>query len=379
MSFPFGFGAPKLPSPESKLSVEKKKCTLDQEDILKRQLDSLTNLFNKNPSFKGFYDDFKKVNQEFQRYSQAKKIRLLLLYYIKKYNDIDTPHARDCVDYIFALNNQYKWLNTFDLNFVYGFAFNNEIINKEIKEQLYLDVNGNPLKYAVNKCNNKLAEWLINNVFSGLTLKDNQFKYIHDGINKKDCFDSRVKELFNNYYYMYDDPELKSLKLEFNKGGINALKTVLINLNLHYINTDNISEKTILGKKIMHIVKRIIKNNKDNKVFYNDILPELIANIAYKNKYAEYADRNRSKMNIKYELIPDNYIFVKYIIDRLPPINPKEIENFINQVKNEIIKFTTVGRNLARRDNIIITNNITDYIKNDLIMENNNNKGCIIS
>ena len=379
MSFAFEYKTTKIPSQADKQYVGKVKCPLIQEDLLKRQPDSLIKMLDENSSLKGFYNNLRQINQEFQRYSQAKKIQLLLLYYIKKYNNKDTPHARDCVEYIFGLNEQKNWLNIFDLNFVYGFAFDNgiyEIVNKEIKEHLELNIDGNPLKYAVNKCDNILAEWLINNVFSGLKLKDNQFKYIYDAINKKNCFNSTVITLFNNYYNMYDNPKLKSLELEINRGiDINALKTGLINLYLQYINTNDISEKTILGKQIMHIIKRIIK--KDNKVFYNDILPELIAKIASKN-YKKESLRRGGGAPYKYtfKLIKDNYIFVKYIIDNIPPISSAKFKDFSQDIDYNL---DILVREPALRfqGDKIESKNITDYVINELIKETSGN--CIIS
>lgn len=217
---PFYTIVPKLPSKESKPTVRKGSCNLDEEHILNRKSDSMNELLRSNPAFKDFYDNFKEVNEKYRTYSQAKKIQLLLLYYIKKYTSLD--HARDCIGYIFALNDQYKWLDSTDLKFVYSFAFNNrryEIVNKALKDELSLDKdlgNENPLRYAVKDCNNEVLLWLLYNVLLNVNLK--QFNFINDIVyNVKKCFSRDVVEGYKYIYNNFDDAFFKTIDLIFQR------------------------------------------------------------------------------------------------------------------------------------------------------------------
>ena len=241
MAFAFGFETPKLPLKDSKPVIKKGGCELIEKDITNREASSMNELLRSNLSFKDFYMHFTEVNEKYKTYSKAKKIQLLLFYYIKKYNDKNI-HARDCIDYIFALNNKYKLLNDIDLKFVYSFAFNNkvyEIINKEIKEQLGVNVNGNPLEYAVKNCNNDVLLWLLYNVLLNVNLK--QFKFINDIVfNTKNCFSNEVIESYKYFYNNYNDAFYKTIDL-------------------------------ILQRQDMKLFKKIIKDNNNNNQLLHDI------------------------------------------------------------------------------------------------------------
>ena len=299
MSFAFEFNTPKLPLKESKPNVRKGGCELDENELVKRQRESLGKLLLSNRKFKQFYEDFIQVNQEFADYSQAKKIQLLLLYYIKKYNDRDTPHARDCIGYIFDLNNQNHWLNTFDLKFVYSFAFNNgiyEIVNKALKEELSLNKdlgNENPLRYAVKDCNNEVLLWLLYNVLLNVNLK--QFNFINDIVNNtKKCFSLDVVEGYKYIYYNFDNAFFKTIDL-------------------------------IVNRKDMKLFKEIIKDNKNN----NQLLHDIVYHIFYK-----FYDR----------AIP----FIQHIMDNTnyEPIN-------IKTMLNDSILDYNEGHNSSKNKNVI--------------------------
>lgn len=194
---------------ESPLKIPDNDCPLNKDKIIfNKKADSLNELLKTNQKFRIFYNNFKQINTEYKDYSQKKKIILLILYYIKKFYDNNTDHAKVCAFYLMRLNDYYRWLDTNDIKFIYNYAYKNEkfeFINHFIKEEITtnLDSNANPLKYGVKNCDNEVLLWFLYNCMdNNYSCNGGDKKYIIDIKNNVEkCFNDDV---INGYKYYYD-------------------------------------------------------------------------------------------------------------------------------------------------------------------------------
>jgi len=326
----------KLPIIDTKIDADKKNCSVNDDFILARHPESLNDLRRDNKSFDGFYKDFIEVNEKYRTYSQAKKIQLLLLYYIKKYNSRDVPHARDCYNYIIALNDQKKWLSPLDLDFVYGFAFNNQvfvIINTLMNEELNLNpslINEDPLMYGFKNCNNEILLWLVKNVLLNVNVK--QFKFVYDIIqNKRKCFSLEVVDSYKFLYNQLDDNIYKSIDLAISRGDINQFNKIIMGLD----NTKS---------KILDTINRYIFSKYQWKAFpFSREIFRIYGNYNLSNwanpvllNVMNYLLANNDDENIK----PEIQKYMEFLVEVITRYQPDYMTNFLIP---KIIRINNLG------------------------------------
>jgi len=314
----------KLPIIDTKIYTDEK-CNINYNFISNRQPESLNDLRKANKSFDGFCKDFIEVNDKYRTYSQAKKIQLLLLYYIKKYNSKDVAHARDCYNYIITLNDQKKWLSPSDLNFINIFAFNNKVFvitNKLINEELDTSLtNEDPLMYGYNHCNNKILLWLLHNVLINVNIK--QFKYVNDIIiNKKKCFTEEVIDSYKFLYTQIDDAFYKSIDLAILQDDMNQFVKIVKEFSnnnsyildkINYYIFNNHSVKAIpFSREIFRIYTK-----DDPSVWVKKNMIEIV------NKIVDDGD------NIPNDFKKILYQFIEFFIGIIINYQPDFITNFL--------------------------------------------------